>query len=150
MSKSCREHLKSLQDSKAKLKSNATLEAMEAKHNDCLRLSKEKIDLASRAYDVVSLFFGSYFASNFVKYPTHTRAKRWNLEKKLGFLNLNNLEQIDSHIRRLDDYLSRFEVDLKEAGKGLQNEEIFFMSTPTAFLIQPSVFLSIQNRCRKD
>jgi hypothetical protein len=33
------------------------METIESKHKDCLRLSKEKLDLANRAYDVVSKAF---------------------------------------------------------------------------------------------
>eukprot|EP00299_Pterocystis_sp_00344_P009357 c3915_g1_i1.p1 GENE.c3915_g1_i1~~c3915_g1_i1.p1 ORF type:complete len:166 (+),score=33.24 c3915_g1_i1:217-714(+) len=51
------------------------LQKIETQHKECLKLCKEKIDLANRAYDV-----------------------------------------IDNHIRRLDDYLSRFENELRETG----------------------------------
>eukprot|EP00301_Raphidiophrys_heterophryoidea_P002821 c11303_g1_i1.p1 GENE.c11303_g1_i1~~c11303_g1_i1.p1 ORF type:complete len:218 (+),score=19.00 c11303_g1_i1:425-1078(+) len=58
-----------------------SIDKIETHHKDCMRLSKEKIDLANRAYDLV-----------------------------------------DSHIRRLDDYLGRFEAELREQGKDPNKE----------------------------
>eukprot|EP00300_Choanocystis_sp_HF-7_P027810 c33051_g1_i1.p1 GENE.c33051_g1_i1~~c33051_g1_i1.p1 ORF type:complete len:205 (-),score=50.22 c33051_g1_i1:123-737(-) len=59
------------------------LEVINTKYKECLKLSKEKIDLANRAYDVV-----------------------------------------DNHIRKLDDYLQRFEGELILSGKDPNSKEV--------------------------
>jgi len=81
MTKLSKQYLSKSKRTLKDLQSEETQEMMgkiEQQHKDCVKLSKEKLDLANRAYDVV-----------------------------------------DNHIRRLDEYLSRFEYELRETGQDM-------------------------------